>query len=77
MTDDLARRCVHAMHVITPDGVTLAAGQASLCVLGLLGYPHLARVAGIPPFIWGVELGYWIVARNRVFFSRYLSDFTK
>jgi hypothetical protein len=72
MTDDLARRCVQAMHVITPDGETLAAGQASVCVLGLIGYPRVACVAGLPPFIWGVELGYWVVARNRIFFSRLL-----
>ncbi len=72
MTDDLAQRCVCAMHVITPDGVTLAAGQASLCVLGLIGYPRLAHIGTFPPFLWGVELGYRSVARNRLFFSRLL-----
>jgi hypothetical protein len=69
MTDDLARRCVRAMHVVTPEGETLAAGRASVCILNLIGYPGVARIAGLPPFIWGVELGYWIVARNRIFFS--------
>ena len=69
MTDELAERCQRAVHVITPAGQTLAAGRASVCVLGLIGYPRLARLAGRPPFIWAVELGYWVVARNRRFFK--------
>jgi uncharacterized membrane protein YdfJ with MMPL/SSD domain len=72
MTDELARRCARAAHVITPAGTILSAGRASLCVLGLIGYPRLARILAVPPFIWLVELGYWIVARNRHFFSRIL-----
>ena len=68
MTDELAERCKRAVQVITPGGQTLAAGRASVCVLGLIGYPRLARLAGCPPFIWAVELGYWMVARNRRFF---------
>ena len=72
VTDELAQRCRQALHVITPAGETLAAGRASLCVLGLLGYPRLARLAGLPPFIWAVEAGYWLVARNRRWLSRVL-----
>jgi len=72
MTDALARRCASAVHVITPDGRILSAGRASLCVLGLIGYRRLARVWAIPPLIWLVELGYWLVARNRRFFGRFL-----
>lgn len=73
MTDELAERCKRAVHVITPAGQTLAAGRASVCVLGLVGYPRLARLACRPPFIWAVELGYWIVARNRRFLGRFLA----
>jgi len=72
MTDDLAQRCVRAVHVITPEGMILSAGRASLCILGLIGYRRLARILSIPPFVWFVELGYWLVARNRGFFSRFL-----
>jgi hypothetical protein len=72
MTDALAQRCVRAVHVITPDGTILSAGRASLCVLSLIGYQHVARICALPPFIWMVECGYWIVARNRRFFSRFL-----
>ena len=57
MTDELAERCERAVQVITPAGQILAAGRASVCVLGLIGYPRLARLAGRPPFIWAVELG--------------------
>ena len=72
MTDALARHCATAVHVITAAGVVLSAGRASLCVLGLIGYPRLARVLAFPPLVWLVELGYWIVARNRRFFGRFL-----
>ena len=37
MTDELAERCKRAVQVITPAGQTLAAGRASVCVLGLIG----------------------------------------
>ncbi|MBI3304552.1 MAG: hypothetical protein HYZ72_21015 [Deltaproteobacteria bacterium] len=72
MTDALARCCARAVHVMTPAGEILSAGRASLCVLGLMGYPRLARVLAVPPLVWLVELGYWIVARNRRFFGRFL-----
>lgn len=72
MTDALAQHCVRAVYVMTPEGETLAAGRASVCILNIIGYARIARVARLPPFIWGVELGYWIVARNRKFFSRLL-----
>jgi len=72
MTDALAQRCARAVHVLTPAGTILSAGRASLCVLGLIGYPRLAWVLAFPPFVWLVELGYWIVARNRRFFGCFL-----
>ena len=72
MTDRLAEQCQRAIHVLTPDGTILSAGKASLCLLELIGYPRTARLAGLPPFIWFVECGYWLVARNRNFFSRLL-----
>jgi hypothetical protein len=39
-------------------------------VLAETGHPWLARILGLPPLVWLVELGYAIVARNRSFFSR-------
>lgn len=72
MTDALAARCARAVHVLTPDGTLLAAGRACLFVLGKIGWPRLARVLALPPLVWLVEAGYWVVARNRPFFSRFL-----
>ncbi len=72
MTDSLARRCERAVQVVTPEGQILSAGRASLYVLGKVGFPRLARMGLLPPFVWGVELGYWVVARNRQFFSQWL-----
>lgn len=75
MTPELAHACERAIHVLTRDGRTLRAGRASMFLLGHLGYRRTAAVLSIPPLIWCVELGYWIVARNRVLFSKFL--FTK
>ncbi|PYM64575.1 MAG: hypothetical protein DMD79_06285 [Candidatus Rokuibacteriota bacterium] len=65
MTDALAARCARAAHVLGPDGTLLSAGRAGLFVLERVGWPRLARVLGVPPFVWLVEVGYWLVARNR------------
>ncbi|HMK71935.1 MAG TPA: hypothetical protein VK454_01275, partial [Myxococcaceae bacterium] len=62
--------CARAVHVVTPEGEVLRAGRASLYVLARIGHPLLARVLAVPPLLWIVELGYWLVARNRQFFSR-------
>ena len=72
MTPELAAACRKAVHVLTDDGQLLRAGRASLFVLGEIGHPWLARLLGLPPLIWLVELGYAIVARHRSFFSRLL-----
>ncbi len=71
MTDALAARCARAMHVLTPAGTMLRAGRASLYVLDRLGW-RTARLAARPPFVWIVELGYWLVARHRGLASRML-----
>lgn len=65
-------RCARAVHVALPDGRFLRAGRAALYVLDMLGFHRLARVGSLPPLIWAVEVGYWIVARNRAFFARFL-----
>ncbi len=73
MTDALAARCERAVHVLGADGTLLRAGRASLFILERIGfYPRLARLLSRPPLIWATEAGYWIVARNRPFFSRFL-----
>ncbi len=72
MTPEMRQACARAVHVVTGDGRVLRAGRASLHVLGRIGWGRLARVLALPPLVWGVELGYRLVASNREFFSRYL-----
>jgi predicted DCC family thiol-disulfide oxidoreductase YuxK len=72
MTPELAAACDRALYVVHPDGTMTRAGRAILFMLGAVGYPRTARVLGWPPLVWLVELGYWLVARNRHIASRLL-----
>jgi predicted DCC family thiol-disulfide oxidoreductase YuxK len=64
--------CSRAVHVIKSDGTVLRAGRATLYILEHVGWGAFARFLSYPPMIWFVELGYWIVARNRRFFGKFL-----
>src|SRR5262245_48488869 len=75
MTPALYAACEHAVHDVRSDGTILRAGRATLFVLENIGWGWFARLLMLPPFVWFVELGYALVARNRPFFSRFL--FTK
>ena len=66
----LHRACHDAVHVFKGDGELLRAGKASLFILTQTRWPRLGALAAHRPFIWFVELGYWILARNRMLFSR-------
>jgi predicted DCC family thiol-disulfide oxidoreductase YuxK len=70
MTPALREACRGAVHVHTTDGRWLKGGQACLFVLERIGWPRLAGVASLPPFIWAVEAGYALVAQNRPLYSR-------
>jgi hypothetical protein len=73
MTPALREQARKAVQVMTADGRQLSAGRAVLFVLDeIRWHPRTVRLAGRRPFIWAVELGYWIVARNRSFFGRFL-----
>lgn len=72
MTDALRVACARAVHVVTADGEVLRAGRAAMFILRALGHPVLGTLGATPPFIWVVEIGYGIVARNRRFFSKFL-----
>jgi hypothetical protein len=62
-----------AVQVITADGHQLSAGRAILFALEEIDWhPSMVRLGGRRPFVWVVELGYWIVAHNRSFFGRFL-----
>lgn len=72
MDDALRRACRSAVHLQLPDGRMERAGRACLTVLYLVGYRRTASVLRLPPLVWCVEIGYWVVARQRAFFSRFL-----
>ena len=72
MDEALATACGRAVHLRHPDGRLERAGRACLSVLALIGYPRTAAWLRLPPLVWGVELGYWLVARNRMLFSRWM-----
>ncbi len=69
----LRQRARRAVQVVTPEGRRLEAGRASLYVLERVGWGVGARVLAMPPLVWGVEIGYRVVARNRPFFERFAS----
>jgi len=70
LTPELERACARAVHLVAPDGTVYRAGRAVLKALDVVGYRFWARLGMLPPFIWFIELGYWIVARNRRWFSK-------
>jgi len=73
MTPQLYRASQRAIHVITADGQMIRAGRAAMFVLEQIGYPRwLVRPFTWPPLVWFTELGYWLVANNRPFFSKFL-----
>lgn len=72
MTPALFTACKQAVHLVQRDGTILKAGRAVLYMLEHTGMGRLARVLAHPPFLWLVELGYRVVARNRPFFGRFL-----
>ncbi len=60
-----------SIHVITAEGQVLRGGQAVLFIGEKLGYcPALLRWLRLRPFVWGVEMAYWVVARLRRPLSR-------
>jgi len=74
VTPELREDFKRALYVFTVDGNVLRAGRAMLFVLETLrwGGGWLPGLLARPPFIFFVELGYKIVARNRNFFARFL-----
>jgi hypothetical protein len=69
MTPALYYACERAVHVVKADGTVLRAGRASVFVMDQIGWHTAARILVLPPFLWGVELSYRIVAANRPFFA--------
>lgn len=71
MTPELSTACEFAVHIVLKDGKILRAGRATLFLFSCVGWGIVSRILAIPPFLWGVELLYRIVANNRPFFARF------
>lgn len=69
---ELREQCQTAVHVIKANGEILRAGRASLFCLRQTRWHQLARIGEWPLVLPFVELGYAIIARNRMLFSRFL-----
>ncbi|MFT7519264.1 MAG: putative DCC family thiol-disulfide oxidoreductase YuxK [Kiritimatiellia bacterium] len=70
MTPELYDACEKALHVVCVDGTVIRGGAAVIFVYDQLGY-SVVKVGNVPPISWGVELGYRVVAKNRLVFSRW------
>jgi predicted DCC family thiol-disulfide oxidoreductase YuxK len=71
MTPELYRACSEAIHVIDQEGSIRRGGRAMLFILEQEGWGPIARFFSLPPLIWLVEMGYRLVAANRLLFSRF------
>lgn len=73
MTPELYAAAERAVQVVTRDGRTISGGRAILFVLEEIGWNRgVVRLFARRPLIWGVEGGYWLIARNRHLASRVL-----
>ena len=73
MTDELRLRAARSVQVVTPEGRYLETAEACLYVLSALGKRTAARILGVPPMVWFLELGYRLIANNRPLVSRFMS----
>lgn len=70
----LRARAKHSVLTIAPNGDVRTAGRAVLAALHDIGWmTPLVKVAGLPPLVWLVEIGYHLVAGNRARISRVLA----
>ncbi len=70
MTEDLRRRCQREMYVVTEDGRELGGARGVLFLFQETGWGAFAKLLALPPFIWILSAGYWLVARNRGLISK-------
>lgn len=70
--DALRARCRDALYVLPVEGEPLHSARALLYVGRRIGFGWITWLGWIPPILWGLELGYRYMARNRKLFARYL-----
>ena len=65
MNDGLRSRAVTEVIVVRATGETLGGAAAVMYVLSHTGWGWFARLLAYPPFIWVLNVGYRLVAKNR------------
>ncbi|MBT4429541.1 MAG: DUF393 domain-containing protein [Nitrospinaceae bacterium] len=70
MSKALREQCQRAIQLISPGQSPVSAGQAFLEILSLLGWKKSATVMSAAPFVYAVEILYWLIARNRWLIGR-------
>lgn len=70
MNPALLERCKFELGLVTADGREMMGARAVLFILEATGWGWFARMLSYPPFIWVLQIGYWIVARNRGLISK-------
>lgn len=58
--------------MIEPDGTVHRGSRAVLFANGQCGWWLLPAVFWSPPMKWCADLGYYVLANNRIFFSRFV-----
>lgn len=72
ISPDLRAACQKAVHVIKADGTIIRGGEAMLFCGEFTRWHQLARIGQWPIFLPFVELGYKIIAANRMMVSKFL-----
>ncbi len=75
MTLELKKACAFAVHVVKSDGEILRGGVAAMFLIREIvprPWGFIPRLLGQAPWIVPIEIGYQIIARNRLFFARFI-----
>lgn len=70
MDDRRYERCKREVLVVDKEGREFFGPKGMLFILAELGWGGFARLLMLPPFIWVIAVGYFLVARNRGLISR-------
>jgi predicted DCC family thiol-disulfide oxidoreductase YuxK len=66
--------CKRQLYLLTPQGIYLRGGKAVIEIFGLIGWKTLSQILRLPGFRQLTGLIYSVIAKNRGFLSRLLSE---